>query len=671
MCWLQGILLLLAVGQQPAGEVATRGMWAGLLSIGAESALILIDIPVSGAVAGGTCDLLGEGIRLAPIQNLICTETELRFGVCGPERNLQFEGTRQGSRIVGELAIGRDRLPVTLLAVSKLGPADIQRFEGDYQSEDGDNIFLGFQGNPTFLSMHRGDGLGRAYRVGASTFLSSNGQTLNFEEKDEHAMALVITSPMAEVTTSRRVVHYRDEDVQFRNGDVTLSGTLYLPDVDGVCPAIVFVHGSGPQDRFGYRIYSDLFARAGLAVLSYDKRGTGTSTGDWQQADFDALAGDVLAGVKLLQSRSGIRKDRIGLFGISQAGWIIPLAASLNDDISFGIVISGSSVSPANQELWRRSNNLRFLKIDERLLPAIQQGISLGYQWDELHKRGEFPIPCPFGHSGLDMYFQPEARIRQLKQPFLVIYGSADTLAPPHEGAATWSRLLQEGGNRDSTVKVFPHGTHGMLIAAATGNPREVLREPRFVPGYLDTLISWTRGHCFEDAQRPPPSLALAAGPAPIEATGLEKLGSHPSLFDWRSAPVQVSIMLKGIVLFASTLLVAVAGIVSRNRAGIHGTLLAVIGLLGLATLGGLIGCLYMLAEEYPLKLANGIPLLWWGTMVAAWSFVMVTLCFWAIVLWRRQPVARSRFLRLYEGAVGIFAMGWIGFLWHWHLLWL
>lgn len=97
---------------------------------------------------------------------------------------------------------------------------------------------------------------------------------------------------------------YTSEAVTFRNGAVTLSGSLYVPTTPGKHPAIVFLQGSGPEIRWGAnRFWSDYFARRGVAALIYDKRGSGESTGDWKTSTFDDLANDAAAAIALLRAR--------------------------------------------------------------------------------------------------------------------------------------------------------------------------------------------------------------------------------------------------------------------------------------------------------------------------------------------------------------------------------
>jgi dipeptidyl aminopeptidase/acylaminoacyl peptidase len=150
------------------------------------------------------------------------------------------------------------------------------------------------------------------------------------------------------------------ETVTFQNGDVTLAGTLDLPAGEGPFPAIVTIHGSPPltrNDIYNLRI-SHFFVQHGYAVLRYDKRGAGESTGKYPdvgvetgEAALNDLADDALAGVEFLKNHDLIDSDMIGLAGHSQAGWIIPLAASKSPDVAFMIISSGPT-STVGQEIY-------------------------------------------------------------------------------------------------------------------------------------------------------------------------------------------------------------------------------------------------------------------------------------------------------------------------------
>jgi dipeptidyl aminopeptidase/acylaminoacyl peptidase len=136
----------------------------------------------------------------------------------------------------------------------------------------------------------------------------------------------------------------RHEDVRFPSGDVQLAGTLIRPIAGDRHPAVILVHGSGAADRWQVMPFARLLARRGIAILGYDKRGVGASSGDWKTASFDELAGDVVAAVEYLKSRRDIDSSQIGLLGLSQAGWVMPLAALRAKDTAYLISVSGAGV---------------------------------------------------------------------------------------------------------------------------------------------------------------------------------------------------------------------------------------------------------------------------------------------------------------------------------------
>ena len=134
----------------------------------------------------------------------------------------------------------------------------------------------------------------------------------------------------------------------FQNGDVRLAFSLDLPSGRGPFPAVVTAHGSGPMTRQQLTWLSSRFTQLGFAVLRFDKRGVGESTGEYRSVGvangermLGLLAGDVAAGVRFLRTRPEIDGRRIGLAGNSQAGWILPHAARELGDATFMVLISG------------------------------------------------------------------------------------------------------------------------------------------------------------------------------------------------------------------------------------------------------------------------------------------------------------------------------------------
>ncbi len=133
-----------------------------------------------------------------------------------------------------------------------------------------------------------------------------------------------------------------------QNGDVRLAYALDLPSGSGPFPAVVLGHGSGRITRDDLRFLSGRWTAMGFAVLRFDKRGTGESTGTYSGVGpknsfrmIADLASDVVAAAKFLRTRPEIDPTRVGLVGASQAGWILPYAARQLGDAAFVVLLSG------------------------------------------------------------------------------------------------------------------------------------------------------------------------------------------------------------------------------------------------------------------------------------------------------------------------------------------
>ena len=141
------------------------------------------------------------------------------------------------------------------------------------------------------------------------------------------------------------------EEISFLNRNLKFSGTLYLPDGNPPFPTVVVVHPASAGERT-HPFYDHLKSKLPLhatAVLIFDRRGSGASEGDFETAGFEDLAGDVIAAVEYLQSRTEIDSAKIGVHGTSQGAWIAPIAAARKTDLAFLIAVSACGVTPADQ----------------------------------------------------------------------------------------------------------------------------------------------------------------------------------------------------------------------------------------------------------------------------------------------------------------------------------
>lgn len=149
---------------------------------------------------------------------------------------------------------------------------------------------------------------------------------------------------------------YTAEDVTFENtrDGVTLAATLTLPRTPGTHPAVILISGSGAQDRDEtlmehkpFLVLADYLSRRGIAVLRYDDRGFGQSTGDFSVATPEDFARDASAAVDFLKRHSRIDAANIELVGHSEGGLVAPLVAADRDDVAFIVLMAGPGVDGA------------------------------------------------------------------------------------------------------------------------------------------------------------------------------------------------------------------------------------------------------------------------------------------------------------------------------------
>lgn len=156
------------------------------------------------------------------------------------------------------------------------------------------------------------------------------------------------------------------QDVKFESQGITLAGSILQPKKPFA--AVVIVHGSDPVKR--EMEFAKRLAKEGIAVFTYDKRGVGESGGVYvgpsvgtnniDTANLTLLAQDANAAAEKFQTYLKDKKTPIGLVGFSQAGWIIPIAASKNPKIKFMVLFSGPTITTLEQlrfQFYTNGNN--------------------------------------------------------------------------------------------------------------------------------------------------------------------------------------------------------------------------------------------------------------------------------------------------------------------------
>jgi uncharacterized protein len=312
---------------------------------------------------------------------------------------------------------------------------------------------------------------------------------------------------------ARRVEIEKHEDVQFSSGDIQLAGTLITPKREGKYPAIILVHGSGAEDREYILPFARFLVRHGMAVLGYDKRGVGGSTGNWNDASFEDLASDVVAAFEYLKTRSDIDRAQIGLLGWSQAGWIMPLAAVRAKDVAFLISISGAGVAAAETTIDQTRNEMAARGMRPQGIEQIVDLMKLQYEfartgegWDQ-YAAARKKIAARLGGSPPDTFpgtpdhpywqfirrlyfYDPAPTLQRLQAPTLAVFGELDNNIVAGKNKAAWEAALKAGGNRDYTLRILPKANH-LLLEAKLGSNAEMASLQRFVPAYSTTVHDW------------------------------------------------------------------------------------------------------------------------------------------------------------------------------------
>lgn len=319
---------------------------------------------------------------------------------------------------------------------------------------------------------------------------------------------------------------FREEAVRFESDDTTLQGTILIPEEASPdrMPAIALVHGAGPHTREDYRDEAEEFARKGIVTLIYDKRTEGYSQ---IERSYELLADDALAAADVLRDHPEVNPDAVGLWGLSEGAWVVPIAASGpegRETVDFVVLVAASGVPPARQHSWNLENNL------------LHQGVS-GSMVEAVSRKGTRLLveAGPFAEANHD----PVTPLASTHQPVLALYGEKDRVQPPAESAGILREALARGGNTRYKIRYFPDAEHGLR-----SSPDGFAARERLAPGYTQTVASWVEEVARGEA--PGPSIA---GPVPEQTRLTQPL---TPLAWWESAWVQLGAMVVPALAFAS-----------------------------------------------------------------------------------------------------------------------
>jgi dienelactone hydrolase len=455
--------------------------------------------------------------EVLPIAN---SETVKRYA----GEHVEITGTLAGN----VLNVGAVRIAEGGIAAS---PApSTEKYRGNYRiSADhviGIDSFVGDDGKDVLLFSDYKSGLVRQlfrvtdseYEVGPG-FAVRSPVELNvrfvLDSQDRDVSRILIRGEDRSETAAARM-STSEREIRFQSGGTTLAGTLIMPESKGPVPGIILLHGSGPLTRNSFGPYPRFFASLGFAVLVYDKRSTGSSTGEYlKQDEFypDPFVQDAVAAVHFLQGQERIRRDSVGLWGSSEGGMLTTQAASRTRDVAFIINSSGFMMPLWKEMLYNREAQLR-----ADGFPASEVMEAVDFQkalfrtgrtsagWNEIKKKQakiqgrkwfpmffetETPTLETLRWRWMHVYsFNPLPEVAKVRCPVLGLFGALDTSTPAQVAVANMRRILTEAGNTDFTLQVCPNANHA-LTQAETGADDETARAKGQAPDLFDTLRSW------------------------------------------------------------------------------------------------------------------------------------------------------------------------------------
>ena len=288
----------------------------------------------------------------------------------------------------------------------------------------------------------------------------------------------------------------RVEEITFQSGEFTLVGDLRTPAGTKPFPVVLFVHGDGPANRTMYGMYLPVMERmlkTGYAVFSWDNPGIGESTGTTNRGQITQQQAQIVTdAIEVIKAYPDIDPGRIGLWGVSMAGYVMPRVLMVSDDVAFMICQSCGSMSGNDEFVYltvaqgycggvpeEADEHLAILlaELDEaRSFDTYEGYLRYREVLDELAALGLVTVPHPVAsESGwlandpaYEFTWSPVHVFEQVRIPVLAVWGERDTKIDPIQAAYAYRHALEQAGNSNYRVEVIP-GVDHTLAPSETG----------------------------------------------------------------------------------------------------------------------------------------------------------------------------------------------------------
>jgi len=333
----------------------------------------------------------------------------------------------------------------------------------------------------------------------------------------------------------------KTENFSFTYDSIKYSGFIKLPEKNDPTSIIIIVPGSGKSNFFtgNWLWFNDLFSRFvqdGLACCVWDKAGCGKSEGTFDEKTVQNSSKEVLAAIEELKRLRIPGSDKIGLWGISRAGWICPLVIEQYPSIVFWISVSGADdkdnlryLLESNFRINGRSESETRLLMAEwdHLNRVLQKG---GETFDELKAATKHLFQDPYYKSlGLgepteaedfykyQKYYQSrgyvfdevtgmqilvpdfKGTLNKIQCPVLAIFGEKDFHVNWRKTVALYKETIGSNSKAELTIKTFPDCNHIIQKCETGGNTEDLKKKGLGQPcdGFFDTMLTWLKEHGF------------------------------------------------------------------------------------------------------------------------------------------------------------------------------
>lgn len=555
--------------QPPHSPATLEGNWAGSLEAGDAAFHLVLHVSKSpdGALKA-TIDSLDQGIYGIEVTALTQNDSDVRFSVSSDRAQFEGKFSADHARIQGTWSQGNVGIPLFFhrqaadAGAKKPGDA-VASVEGVWQGAlEANGLRLRFQLHVTHddekhliaaldspdqgisglpavkvsrklnvfhfeIPVVQGvyEGTLNAAKSAITGNWTQGGIThnLNFQRSDQLVELVRPQNP-------KKPYPYREEEVAFANpkAQISLAGTLTLPSGQGPFPAAILIAGSGPHDRdenvAGHRpflVLADHLTRNGIAVLRYDKRGIGKSTGNFDQATTEDFASDTTAALDYLKSLREINSRKIGLIGHSEGGLIAPMIASRSAEVAWVVLLAAPGLKGEQIMLLQSELILKAAGFDD---DRIAKARDFNFQSYALARKEKDPevleakltdlvdstgmsttlppttlkpqarmMTSPWFRFFLD--YDPIPALEKTQCPVLALNGDKDLQIASKENLAQIEKALKEGGHKDFQTHELA-GLNHLFQHAPTGAPMEYggIQET-FAPEALALVSDWILKH--------------------------------------------------------------------------------------------------------------------------------------------------------------------------------